>query len=84
MIHAVEPWLSSDMEKGIRSGSEMAHALEKTKVGIICLTKENLGEDWILFEAGALSKTKDSHVCTFLLDLVPSDIKQPLAQFQHT
>ena len=48
------------------------------------MTKENLNENWILFEAGALSKTKDAHVCTFLLDLKPTDIKQPLALFQHT
>ncbi|MEQ1883297.1 MAG: hypothetical protein ABL878_20275 [Burkholderiales bacterium] len=39
---------------------------------------------WILFEAGALSKTKSSHVCTFLLDVAPADIEPPLGQFQHT
>src|SRR4030095_2744400 len=39
---------------------------------------------WILFEAGAISKTKDAHVCTFLLDLAHSDVDYPLAQFQHT
>jgi len=84
IINAVDPWISSEMEKGIRWGSEIAHRLEESKVGIICLTRENLNENWILFEAGALSKTKDVHVCTFLFDITPADIKQPLAQFQHT
>lgn len=84
MIQAVEPWMSSETEKGTRWGSEIANKLEESKVGIICLTRENLNENWILFEAGALSKTKDAHVCTFLLDLKPTDIKQPLAQFQAT
>ena len=84
MIQAIEPWISSYMEKGRRSESEMASVLEESKVGIICLTEENLSEDWILFEAGALSKSKDSNVCTFLLDLTPSDVRQPLAQFQAT
>jgi hypothetical protein len=48
------------------------------------LTRENLNANWILFEAGALSKTKDAYVCTFLLDLKPTDIEEPLASFQHT
>ena len=84
VIQAIDPWISSDILKGARWSEEIANKLEEAKVGIICLTKENLNENWILFEAGALSKTKDAHVCTFLLDLKPTDIKQPLALFQHT
>lgn len=84
VVQAVEPWLSTDIKKGVRWGPEISDQLEQSKVGIICLTSENLHEDWILFEAGALSKTKDAHVCTFLLDVGPADIEQPLAQFQHT
>ena len=48
------------------------------------MTRENLNEKWILFEAGALSKTKDAHVCTFLLDLKPTDVEHLLVQFQAT
>ena len=84
VIQAIDPWISSDILKGARWSEEIADKLEEAKVGIICLTMENLNENWILFEAGALSKTKDAHVCTFLLDLKPTDIKQPLALFQHT
>ena len=84
VIQAVEPWISSDMSKGIRWSPEISDRLEKSKVGIICLTKENKDEKWILFEAGALSKTKDAYVCTLLINLVPTDLEQPLAQFQHT
>lgn len=84
VIQAVDPWISSDILKGARWEEEIADKLEEAKVGIVCLTRENLNENWILFEAGALSKTKDAYVCTFLLDLKPTDIEQPLAQFQHT
>lgn len=84
IIHSAEPWMSPDIEKGVRWGLEITGQLERSRVGIICLTRENLNEPWILFEAGALSKTKEAYVCTFLLDLKPSDIEQPLAQFQHT
>ena len=84
VIQAVDPWISSDIEKGARWGPEITEKLEQSKVGIICLTKDNLDAKWILFEAGALSKTSDAHVCTFLLDLIYSDIEYPLAQFNHT
>lgn len=84
VIQAVEPWMSSEIGKGARWSPEIAAKLEESKVGIICLTHENLSEAWILFEAGALSKTKDAQVCTFLLDLQPADVQQPLGQFQHT
>jgi hypothetical protein len=84
VIQAVEPWISSDIEKGARWGSEIADKLERSKIGIICLTRDNLDARWILFEAGALSKMKDAYVCTLLLDIKPSDVEQPLAQFQHT
>jgi hypothetical protein len=84
VVQAVEPWISSDMEKGARWPTEVADHLEEAKVGIVCLTASNLNEPWILFEAGALSKTKESYVCTFLLDIAPADVEPPLGQFQHT
>jgi TIR domain-containing protein len=86
IINAVKPWLSSsDIDKGARWGAEIAVKLELAKVGIICLTPSNLHSDWILFEAGALSKTlQNTSVCTFLIGLEPADIKGPLAQFQAT
>jgi hypothetical protein len=80
----VEPWISSGIDKGARWQSEIAERLEEAKVGIVCLTSGNLTAPWILFEAGALSKTKGSHVCTFLLDVAPADVEPPLGQFQHT
>lgn len=54
-------------------------------MSIICLTKENQKNPWILFEAGALAKgLSASRVCTFLIDLNPEDVRNPLAQFNHT
>jgi len=57
------------------------------KAGIICLTPENLSAEWLLFEAGALSKIRDpkTRVWTYLLaDLKTQHIKEPLAMFQAT
>lgn len=84
MIQAIEPWISTDISKGVNWVMEIGSKLEEINFGIICLTRENLDENWILFEAGALSKKKGAHVCTFLLDLKHTDIKPPLALCQHT
>lgn len=86
VIQAVEPWMSaSDIDKGARWSSDIAKNLGKTNFGVICLTPENLGSDWILFEAGALSKTVEkAFVCPYLFDLEPIDLKWPLVQFQAT
>ncbi len=86
IINAIKPWLSSaDIDKGARWSTDVASRLEAAKAGIICLTPSNLHADWILFEAGALSKTlQNTFVCPFLIGLEPSDVKPPLAQFQAT
>ena len=84
ILQAAEPWISLDIEKGSRWNEKISQELEQTKIGIICLNQDNISSEWILFEAGALSKTKDAHVCTFLLDINPAEIKPPLGQFQHT
>ncbi len=84
VINAVEPWLSSsDIDPGSRWGLDLAQQLEKTQYGIICVTVDNLNSPWLLFEAGALSKfVTQSRVVPLLLDIKPTDIKGPLAQFQ--
>ncbi len=89
VIQAAKPWMSdTDIEKGSQGINEIAIALQGIRVGIVCLTPENQTEPWLLFEAGALSKTitaDKTHLCTYLLGgLGPSDVKQPLGMFQHT
>jgi hypothetical protein len=86
IINALKPWLSSeDIDKGTRWSPEIAAKLEASKAGIICLTPENLDSEWILFEAGALSKTvANTFVCPLLIGLEPANVQGPLAQFQLT
>jgi hypothetical protein len=86
IINALKPWLSStDIDKGARWGVDVATKLEISKAGIICLTPGNLRSEWILFEAGALSKTlQNTFVCPLLISMEPADVKGPLAQFQAT
>ena len=86
VIQAVDPWMSSkDIDRGSLWFSEINDQLQNTTIGIICLTIENKNKPWILFEAGALAKGLcNSRVCTFLIDLEPTDIGTPLSQFNHT
>jgi hypothetical protein len=84
VVQVVDPWMSADIDKGVRWAQEITSGLEESRVGIICLTPDNLNAPWILFEAGALSKTKGAHVCTLLMGISPGDVDQPLGQFQHT
>jgi TIR domain-containing protein len=84
VIQAVKPFYSPDIEKGAKWSSEIDSALEGTRFGIICLTPDNLDSTWIHYEAGALSKTKDALIWTFLHELTAGDVPQPLGKSQHT
>jgi len=84
IIHSIEPWVSTtDIDPGSRWNPEIGRQLESTDFGILCLTSENIDAPWILFEAGTLAKSLEtSHVCPYLIDIGPADLKGPLAQFQ--
>lgn len=86
VISFFDPWVSSeDIEKGARWELDLGNQLEATDIGLICLTPENLGAPWILFESGALAKSLGrARTCTYLFDLQPSDLTGPLVQFQAT
>ncbi len=88
VVQSARPWMSeADIEKGSRGLDEIAKALADIKVGITCLTPENLQRPWIFFEAGALSKTigDRTRLCTYLIaGLEPQDVVPPLGMFQAT
>lgn len=85
VIQQIDPWMSDeDIRAGARWHSEITSNLGDCKVGIICLTSENLKSEWIHFEAGALSKTVEkTYICPLLIGGLDSrDVPYPLAQFQ--
>jgi len=86
VLQFVKPYFTpSDIEKGSRWNSEIAKELESSMMGIICVTRENLHSDWVLFEAGALSKSLESaRVCPILFGIQNTDLTGPLKQFQTT
>lgn len=84
VLHYVKPWLSeADVAAGDRWAQAVAKELEASNFGIICVTPENVGSPWVLFEAGALAKSmQGARVIPLLFNLEFSDISGPLAQFQ--
>jgi hypothetical protein len=85
-LQYVKPYFTpEDIEKGAKWSSEIGKELESSNIGVICLTRENTERPWILFEAGALSKSiEKGRVCTLLFDLEAADVKGPLTNFQGT
>lgn len=84
-IQNLRPYYNpEDTGKGSRWSNEIRSELERSDFGIIFLTPENLSSQWLLFESGALSKLGRARVAPFLVELKPTDVSGPLAQFQAT
>lgn len=83
-IHSAIPWVSSeDITKGVLWRMELSKELEEGSVGIFCITKQNVKSPWVNFEAGALSKAREtSRVIPFLFEMRPSDVSGPLGDMQ--
>ncbi|WP_375320674.1 TIR domain-containing protein [Aliivibrio logei] len=86
VLQTVKPYFTpSDIEKGTRWSSDIAQELDDSLAGIFCVTKHNVNSQWLMFEAGAISKkVEQSLVCPILIGLDNSDINGPLTQFQTT
>jgi hypothetical protein len=86
VLQTIKPYFTpSDIEKGTRWSADIAQELDDSAAGIFCVTKENLHSQWLMFEAGAISKkVEQSLVCPILIGLDNSDINGPLTQFQTT
>ena len=86
VLQLVTPYFTpSDIEKGTLWSTDIAKELSESQVGILCVTRDNIHSDWLLFEAGALSKSLEkSHVCPVLFGITNTDLTGPLKQFQTT
>jgi hypothetical protein len=72
-----------DIAAGSRWFNEVFTELADARLGILCITPENVNSTWLLFEAGALSKTlEQTSVCPLLFDLSSVELIGPLSQFQ--
>lgn len=84
IVQHAKPFVSDkDISAGDRWAQAIAGELESSNFGILCITPENISAEWIMFEAGALSKAmQDGKVIPLLFGLELSDLRGPLQQFQ--
>lgn len=84
VIQSTSPWMSEeDITAGSRWSLDISRQLDDTNFGIICITPENQNKPWVLFEAGALSKSlTDGCVSPVVFDMPLSQLSGPLAMFQ--
>lgn len=84
ILQFIETWTSEhDIDAGVRWSQKLSSILEDSMVGILIVTPENQSSSWLIFEAGALSKSvENSKVIPLLIDLKPSNVLSPLSQFQ--
>lgn len=84
VLHNLESFVSSeDIASGTLWLQKLFDQLEVSESGVLCLTKESLDRNWILFEAGALAKRagkETGRVCPLLFEF--KTLSFPLAAFQ--
>ena len=85
VIQAVKPWMSKkDLTPGQRWNPQIQNELDKTTLGVFCVTEDGQLSQWMHFEAGALAKSVDeaSYVVPLLINMSDGELKGPLQGFQ--
>lgn len=74
---------SEDIAKGEAWFLKVMEQLEASRVGVLCVTRENRAAPWVLFEAGALAKhliADEGRVIPLVLGIARSELPSPLDQ----
>lgn len=80
----VRPFISSqDTRLGGLWHRQLGRELADSEHGILCITKDNVSAPWLLFEAGALSKTIIDSGALWLLPIDPMSPKELPSPVQH-
>jgi hypothetical protein len=80
----LDVWMTgSDISPGMRWVDEIQNAVRTSDLAIVSVTKESRSSPWINFELGLLVAS-GSRVVPWVIDLEPSELSGPLAQYQAT
>lgn len=84
VLQNVDVWMSEhDLQAGSRWSTELSARLSECHLGVACVTPENQHSPWLMFEAGAISKSvENGRLIPLLFDIGREQITHPLAQFQ--
>jgi len=81
-LQTVDVFTSDEsLPRGIPWGARVLDELERTDLAILLVTRENVANPWLTFEAGAHWARRIT-VIPLLVDMSPVDLKGPLAFFQ--
>lgn len=75
VLQETEPFMSDNIRSGTNPINQIMGNLANSKVGIICITKDNITSSWLNFEAGALNNvvTNQSGIVIPLLINITTD-----------
>lgn len=76
--------MSSDTDKGESWFQAITTELRQSKVGVVFITPQNVNEEWIHLEAGAIYAALDKQLCPVLVNLKKTDYDGPLRNIQMT
>ena len=79
-----DPYVSSETDKGEAWFQTITTQLRESKVGIVFITPQNLAEEWIHLEAGAIYAVLEKKLCPVLVNLRKTDYDGPLRNIQMT
>ena len=79
-----DPYVSSETDKGEAWFQTITTQLRESKVGIVFITPQNLAEEWIHLEAGAIYAVLEKKLCPVLINLRKTDYDGPLRNIQMT
>src|SRR4051812_45481572 len=84
ILQSARPFIAeAAISSGDRGASNIMSFIGDAEAAVICLTKDNLNNPWLAFEAGALSRLlQPSRFFPLLIDLSVRELSGPLAQFQ--
>lgn len=90
IFQSADCFMSDDMIKGAVGINEILNNLSKAKIGIICVTKNNIEKTWLNFEAGALTAVvanKNGKAMPLLIDMTTDELasaNSPISVLQGT
>ena len=89
IVPGLEPFVSTQIEKGSLWSDELRTRLSVADAGLLCLTPESVESPWIHYEAGLLAASvsdedREPRIYTYLLGLQPGDLTGPLRSYQST
>lgn len=84
IVPGVRLFYSPAIDPGATWTNAIAAAIRKSRVAILCITRDNLLSPWLQFEAGALWQRPGgaTAVCPLLLDVSHKDLPGTLQLFQ--